>query len=279
MQAQAKYEAQEEVSLAFKRHILEKSSGFASEPMADLYRVQTLGMMLDRYEALLEGGYGPQNARQRVMDEFADIAARMRDMGFEAADRDAPLSRWPQLTEDEAERYIRERDAYQHRIALGAALCTACVSPMMLFGALEELFFGFAGGGSAMLGVVGMLGMIALGVYLIVTAVKPKDDKKVKKGHFSLGSRLRRQLSQIRELMDKRARSRKGKGIVLMVLCIVPVMLGAAVDEIFLWRFTNETGSWLGVAGMFAMIAAGVYELVMADGEKKTMKRLLNQDE
>ena len=35
----------------------------------------------------------------------------------------------------------------------------------------------------------------------------------------------------------------------------------------------------LGVVGMFAMIGAGVYELVMADGEKKTMKHLLSEKE
>ncbi len=276
---QAGYRAQEDVSLVFKRHILERSSGFAAEPTVDLYRVQTLGVMLDRHDELLDSGLPHHSACQRVLDEFADLAARMRDMGFETADREEPLSCWPQLTEGEAERYIRERDAYQHRIALGAALCTACVSPIIIFSALEELLFGFAAGGSAPLSAVGMFGMIAIGVYLIVTAAKPKDDKKIKKGRFSLRSRLRRKLSEARERTDKRARSRMGKGIAMIVLCVAPVLLGAMIDEVFLWRSVSEAGAMLGVAGMFALIAAGVYELIMADGEKKTMKRLLDKKE
>ena len=279
MQARAQNTSSERVELAFKRHILEKTCGFASEPMEDLYRVQTLGMMLDRYDALCEGGLSEENGVQRVCYEFSDLAARMRDMGFEALEDGEPASRWPQLTQEEAERYLRECDAYQHRIALGVALCTACVSPVLLTLALAELFFGFAGDAASLLGVGGLFGMIAMGVYLIVTAARPRDNKRIKKGRFSLGSRLKSKLSQMRELVDQRARSRRGKGIAMIVLCLMPVLLGIAVDEILLWRMGSESGTMLGVMGMFLQIAAGVYELVMADGEKKTMKRLLDQGE
>ena len=55
-QAQTQRASREEVSLTFKRFILEESSEFASEPMADLYRVSLLGQMLDRYDALLGQG-------------------------------------------------------------------------------------------------------------------------------------------------------------------------------------------------------------------------------
>ena len=44
--------AREEVELSFKRYILEKTEEFAHEPMADLYRVNLLGQMLDRYDEL-----------------------------------------------------------------------------------------------------------------------------------------------------------------------------------------------------------------------------------
>ena len=44
--------AREEVELSFKRYILEKTEDFEREPMADLYRVNLLGQMLDRYDAL-----------------------------------------------------------------------------------------------------------------------------------------------------------------------------------------------------------------------------------
>ena len=50
---------------------------------------------------------------------------------------------------------------------------------------------------------------------------------------------------------------------------------GAALSELWL----SDGWPVLGLAGMFIMIGAGVYELVMADGEKKTMKHLLSEKE
>ena len=270
---QAQQAAGEAVSLAFKRHILESSSGFVSEPMADAYRVNLLAGMLDRYDALRAKGMSEQTAMRRTMAEYDDIAAQMRDMGFEEAleDEEVNLSRWPQLSEDEAQRYIRERDAYMHRTAMGIFMCVACLAPMMILVALSEIFW-LAEDFFAIFGVIGMFAMIGLGVYMMVTAVKPKDEKRIKKRRFSLGQRLRRKLTQMQEAISAKARRRKGKGVALCVMSVIPIMIGAAFSEIWYTDFWPV----LGVAGMFLMIATGVYQLVMADGEKKTMKRLLN---
>lgn len=270
---QAQQAASEAVSLAFKRHILESSSGFVSEPMADAYRVNLLAGMLDRYDALRAKGMSEQTAMRRTMAEYDDIAAQMRDMGFEEAleDEEVNLSRWPQLSEDEAQRYIRERDAYMHRTAMGIFMCVACLAPMMILVALGEIFW-LAEDFFAIFGVIGMFAMIGMGVYMMVTAVKPKDEKRIKKRRFSLGQRLRRKLTQMQEAISAKARRRKGKGVALCVMSVIPIMIGAAFSEIWYTDFWPV----LGVAGMFLMIATGVYQLVMADGEKKTMKRLLN---
>lgn len=270
---QAQQAASEAVSLAFKRHILESSSGFVSEPMADAYRVNLLAGMLDRYDALRAKGMSEQTAMRRTMAEYDDIAAQMRDMGFEEAleDEEVNLSRWPQLSEDEAQRYIRERDAYMHRTAMGIFMCVACLAPMMILVALSEIFW-LAEDFFAIFGVIGMFAMIGMGVYMMVTAVKPKDEKRIKKRRFSLGQRLRRKLTQMQEAISAKARRRKGKGVALCVMSVIPIMIGAAFSEIWYTDFWPV----LGVAGMFLMIATGVYQLVMADGEKKTMKRLLN---
>lgn len=270
---QAQPAASEAVSLAFKRHILESSSGFASEPMADAYRVNLLAGMLDRYDALREKGMSEQTAMRRTMAEYDDIAAQMHDMGFEEVleEDETNRSRWPQLSEDEAQRYIRERDAYTHRTAMGIFMCVACLAPLMILVALSEIFW-LAEDFFAIFGVIGMFAMIGLGVYMMVTAVKPKDERRIKKGRFSLGQRLRRKLTQLQETIDAKARKRKGKGVALCVMSVIPIMIGAAFSEIWFTDFWPV----LGVAGMFLMIATGVYELVMANGEKKTMKRLLN---
>ena len=48
--------AREEIELSFKRYILEKTEAFAHEPMEDVYRVNLLGQMLDRYDELRQKG-------------------------------------------------------------------------------------------------------------------------------------------------------------------------------------------------------------------------------
>lgn len=278
MQAQAKQQAvAEETMLEFKRHILNKSSRFASEPMADLYRVQLLGMMLERYDELREKGMGEISALNRTKYEFDDIASRMREQGFEelessAETADDSLSRWPQLSEEEAVRYIHERDAYLHKIALGSALCSACVAPLMVGAAFVELWYADA---FSILGLVGMFAMIGMGVYAITTAVKPKSDKKIRKGKFSLSARLRRKLEQLHEEAEDKARKRTGKGVAVIVMSIIPMLIGAALSEI--WY--TDAFPIFGLAGMFLMIGAGVYELIMTDGEKKSIKRLLKPKE
>lgn len=274
MQAQEKYEAQEEVSLAFKRYILEKSSGFASEPMADLYRVHLLGMMLNRYDELQARGLSGENCRQRVIYEFSDIAERMREEGFSVRDAQEPLSRWPQLTEDDAARYIRERDTYMHRIALGVLMCVACLVPLMALCGLAEMFYAFDDA-AALFGLIGMFGMIGTGVYAMVAAPKPRDEKRIKSGKFSLGRRVRAKLETLREEIVRKARRRKGRGVATIVMSIIPVLVCAMIGE----GAYSDAWPIFGVAGMFLMIGVGVYELIMADGEKKTIKRLLDEKE
>jgi len=268
-----------DAELGFKRFILQKTREFAHEPQADLFRVNMLGQMLDRYDELLAKGLGEDAAMQRVQREYYDIAEQMREMGFEeiAEEEEFTASRWPQMTENEAAQYLKESDAYLHKHSLGVAMCASCVFPLMLGAAIGGLFASWqVEEAMSMIGLVGMLGMIALGVYSMATAKKPRKADIIKKGRFSLGSKLRRKLNDLREAVEDRARRRKGKGIALLVGCVAPIFVGGALDSLFLVN-GFEVCSVLGVAGMFAMIGAGVYELVMADGEKKTMKKLLDK--
>ena len=159
--------AREEVELSFKRYILEKTEAFAHEPMEDLYRVNLLGQMLDRYDELQKKGLSADAALQRTLADYADIPAQMRREGFEEAGARRTEARWPQLTEEEAADYVKQSNAYTHKIAMGSALCSACVAPMMLLVALMSIYIRQDVGG--MLGCVGMFGMIGMGIYCMVT--------------------------------------------------------------------------------------------------------------
>ena len=268
----------DDVELSFKRFILTESADFASEPAADLYRVNLLGQMLDRYDELLARQVDPLTAQTRVKREFSDIAQMMREQDFDLAEEGESASRWPRLSEEDAAQYIEESDKALHKTALGTAMCSACVLPLMIgaaFGSLtgswrgEEFF--------ASLGLVGMFIMIGLGIFAMTTAKKPAKQETVKRGRFSLSTRVRKKLIQVQEAVAEKARRRRGKGIAMLVGCVSPIFIGAAFDS--LAGASSGTFASFGVAGMFALIGLGVYEVVMAQGQKKTIDKLLSNED
>ncbi len=264
----------EEAALSFKRFILDETAAFEQTPEADLFRVNTLAQMLDRFDDYAENGADTQSAVAYTKREFADLAQRMREEGFEEAGReDKRASRWPVISEEEAAQYLKEANAQEHKRAIGIGLCSACCLPLMLINGLCELLGGYSDAWP-LLGLCGMFGMIAMGVYAIVTAKKPDSENKIKKKRFSLSARLRKKLTAMQEMTKEKARRRRGRGIAMLVACVLPIFLGAALDE--LWPgWTNDAFAFMGVGGMFAMIGAGVYELVVADREKKAIDKLL----
>ena len=276
MQGQQQAAAREDASLAFKRYILDRSRGFVSEPHADLFRVNLLAQMLDRYDELCDAGMNEQDCLRRVRREFADIPERMADAGFERVDgRDRRVdSRWPQLSEADVEQYLLQENDYAHKNALGTAMCTACCAPLMIGAAFGEWLWGLSEM-LTMLGLVGMFAMIGLGVYTFVTAEKPKLHNDVKRGRFSLSGRMRRRIEEMFNAVSVKARKRKAKGVAMFVTCIIPIFVGAIFGELF--GGGSDFFSIMGVAGMFGMIGLGVYETVVGNNEKQAVKRLLKQ--
>lgn len=262
----------EDAALAFKRFILDETAAFEQTPEADLFRVNTLAQMLDRFDDYAGNGADTPSAVSYVRREYANLADRMREAGFEEAEREGNrAARWPVISEEEAAQYLKEANAQAHKRAIGVGLCSACGLPLMLLNGVCELLGGYSDAWP-LLGLCGMFGMIAMGVYAIVTAKKPDSEKKINKKRFSLSARLRRKLTAMQEMTREKARRRRGKGIAMLVACVLPIFLGAALDELF---YVYDAFAIMGVGGMFAMIGAGVYELLVADGEKKAIDRLL----
>ena len=278
MQGQWQQQAREDATLSFKRFILQRSEAFASEPKADLYRVNLLAQMLDRYDELRGAGVGEEMSIQRVEREFADIHERMADAGFERADRFAPRgdSRWPQLSEMDVERFLKEEGVYAHKNAIGSALCAACCAPLFAAMSVSGLWYYSWRVEEAMsfIGLGGLFAMIGLGVYTFATAQKPKLHSDVKRGRFSLSNRMRRRIEELYEAVNVKTRKRVARGIAMFVTCVVPLFIGVAFGNIF---GGEDFFAMLGLTGMFGMIGLGTYELVVANGEKKTVKQLLKQ--
>lgn len=274
--------ARERATAAFKRAIIEGTRAIEAGPEADLFRVNLLGRMLDRYDILLASGASADLAQRHVLYEFDDLAARMEAQGFRRAEpraasgayQDADAA-WPQLTDAQADEYIAQSDAYHKRCAKGAGVLSACCMPLFIGVSFSEL--GYAPNFSevaAMFGLMGMFAEIGYGVYLCATAKKPKLHDAVNRRRFALGGRLRRRLERMRETVEDAARGRKGLGIAMLVACVIPLFAGVAGDMLM-----GSDGFWslLGLSGMFGMIGVGVYELTLANGERKAFRRLLKE--
>ena len=63
----------------------------------------------------------------------------------------------------------------------------------------------------------------------------------------------------------------------MLVGCVSPILIGAAFDS--LAGASSGAFASFGVAGMFALIGLGVYEVVVASGEKKTIAKLLSNED
>lgn len=273
MQGQVQSASRMDAELAFKRFILEKTDDFEHEPDADLFRVNLLGHMLDRYDALCATGVAEQESIERVWRAFSDIPARMERAGFRRTRMPGEKdTRWPLMDEEDAESYIAQEKQYAKRIGWGAALCTVCVVPLFCSVGLGEAW----GREDAltMFGLIGMFAMIGAGVYAFVTAVKPKDRERIRKRRFSLSARFREKLQRCRERVERETRRQTAKGIVLLTTCVIPLFGGILRGQ----ALADETFSvMLGLSGMFAMIGAGVYKLVAGSGEEKAIKNLLKE--
>lgn len=269
-------DAREQAVAAFKRAILEGTRAFEAGPEADAFRVNLLGRMLDRYDVLLASGASGELAARHVLYEFGDLAARMEAQGFARVRSGARAGdAWPQITDEQADEYIAQSDAYHKRCAKGAGILSACCMPLFAGASFSNLtYYTNLAEAAVMFGLMGMFALIGYGVYLCATAKKPKLHEAVKRRRFTLGGRLRRRLERMRETVEDAARGRKGLGIALLVCCVIPLFAGATLDT-----FMGSDGFFvtLGLSGMFGVIGGGVYELTLADGERKPFRRLLKE--
>lgn len=272
-----KHRADESVSIEFKRFILEETKAIAQTPEADLYRVQLLSQMLERFDQYMANGADAGSACKYIKMEFSDIAERLRRDVVEA---EKPMqeraSAWPLLSEDEAALYIRQSCAAARKRALGISLCSACVMPLMLITGMNTLASGYVGDVGNLLGLCGMFGMIAMGVYAIVTVKNVENEKMIRKRRFELAAHLKKKLTDLIKAAEEKARIKRGKSIALLVASVVPIFLGAVVDELWV-NWTNDAFAMMGTGVMFAMIGAGVHGLVSATAEKNAVAALLKE--
>lgn len=241
---------------------------FASEPMADVYRVSLLGEMLDRFDELIGQGMTHMAAVSRVQREFINIARRMHDEGFTLLNETygKRSAVWPNMTEDEAARYIEQSSECAHKKSMGIAMLSGSVGILYLaLGILGRTPL------SSTLGALGMFAAVGVGVYSICAAGKPDDAERVSKGRFSLDPKLRKKLRALKNLQEKKARKRRAKGIAVCAMCLLPAFIAQMLG------FYQAQAELFGIAGLFAMVGYGVYEILMANKESKAAGELLGR--
>lgn len=264
----------EQAARVFKQMILKETAAFEQTPDADLYRVQLLAAMLERYDHYVANGAEMEPACAYVTREFSDLKKRMRDQEFEEYDlkkHDAQVQ--PLLTVEEAAEYIRQSAVRARRRAAGTAVLWGSFVPVVLSIALEELL-NIGMDVIAALGGICFFAMIGFGIYLMVTAKKPVMDKRIRKKQFSMSRQLRRKLTDVKAAALEKARRGKKRGFILLGICPLAFMLGAAIGAMM---DSDELALMMCLGVVSLLIGAGHYQLLTAGAEKKAVDRILRK--
>ena len=243
---------------------------FARLPMdgrLQAVKADLLQNMEEKYNELKAAGRSENEAVGIVISEFGNIEELLEEMGLSSAySPSAPVPvTIPQppvavLPAGEAENYLRLRARSAGLCAVATALCILAPAVMLL---LMQLFLlnGTAPPSDspeetrlALLSIVPLLVLIALGVALFILASLPLEKFKfLKKGGFTLDAVTEEDIRRRAEKLQPAYAASLVAGTVLCILAPVGLFLVIAADENL---------ALYGVCLLLALVAAGTFLFV-----------------
>jgi hypothetical protein len=217
-----------------------------------------------QYAALCADGADPYAAVGRVLSSIGSVDELLARHGVSlsssgsAAVQEAPsLDSDVEPLDEETEDYLDAQYNAARMIALGVGLCIVSPAFPILYDLFPRFLGHFLGEG---LGAVGLFGAIAAAVMLFIYANSLKQSWRAYPYAAQLTAGMRRELRL--RAADYAAR-RTGSIALGVGLCIFSVSMPI---------FFNSA---LGAALMFAMVAWGVYLMILSDTRAKACRRLL----
>ncbi|MBQ7944380.1 MAG: hypothetical protein IJ326_10000 [Lachnospiraceae bacterium] len=225
-------------------------------------------MMEDKYNELKSEGKSENEAIGIVISEFGNLEELAADLGIDSYIHPEQQAMYDKrnITQDEAESFIADKQKSGVMTALGVLLCIMCVTPFIL---LE-----YIGSGSSVLGLAAMFGMIAIAIGFFVFSKVYMD-----KWSFLNRQSCSMDFSTTDYVHHERENYRMTHAVLITVgvmLCVLSFVPAAIMDELDMSELMTE-----GVAPviLFAMIAVGVFFFIVTGNRMKAYNTLLSVNE
>jgi len=172
--------------------------------------------------------------------------------------------KYPWLSMDDSYAYISDRLLAVQKIALGVALCVLSPAPVVLFAGL----FPFGGA----LGTSLLLLMVALAVYLFIMAnTDSAKYRHIERRQFTPVPGIAEWVGESLTRLRPKLIRENALGVMLCVICPAPVIVMTSVFP------GSSAAQGIGVALLFAFVAAACYLFVQNSGTQRCYQRLLRR--
>lgn len=229
-------------------------------------------MMEDKYTQLRNEGRTDNEAVGQVISEFGNLEELAETLGIpqEVKDLDAE-SKHITMTDDEVERYLQVSKTSGRQVALGVAMILLGVANLIFLNALSVKGL-LAKKVAEAFGVGGLLLLIALAVYVFITAgIKGEKYEKLETTTVKIDPYLHDRIAQMKENY-RPAFARSIAGGVALILLSVVALVTVAILEI-----GGEFAVMLTVVGLLVSVALAVALFISGGSKMDDYDKLLNE--
>lgn len=221
-------------------------------------------MMEDKYNELKSEGKSENEAIGIVISEFGNLEELAADLGIDnyIHPEQQAINNKRAITQEEAERFIADKQKSGFMVGLGVLLCIMCATPYMILNTI--------GRNDAVIGLVGLFGMLAVAVGLFVFSGVYMDRWVfLKHQPCSMDFATTDYVHHERENYRMTHALLTTVGVMLCMLSFVPV---AVMDELNMSDFFVEG---IGPVILLAMISVGVFFFITSGSRVSAYNMLL----
>lgn len=235
---------------------------------------ELLAMMEDKYHELKAEGKTENEAIGIVISEFGNLDEVSDVLGI---NQEVTTQQTDVRTIDltQVKQYLDDVKSITPKLAFGTML--PILSPVMILMAMAFHYFSDSldETRAAMVGLILLISVVAIGVYFIVRANQDLSEYEVyKSDQIHLDYTAKQFLQNERVQIQKNYRNKLSLSVALYILSVIPLFITIA------WIGHEEYGYILfAVSALLVIVALSTYNWMVADGPNTAVKVLLQQDE
>ncbi|WP_105617102.1 permease prefix domain 1-containing protein [Vallitalea okinawensis] len=228
-----------------------------------------LANMEDKYNELKRNGKTENEAIGIVISEFGNIDELVKEFGIKLEEKKEQL---PMLTDDQVNKYLEANKKMSKVIGIGVFLCIIGAAVLILMIQLSEdgLLTGLTGDAGAIIGLVPLLVLVALGVGLMIYSGTTMERFKYIEDDFELPTYLKKSIENKMEAFHPTYTLSTILGVVLCILSPIALFMAVAF---------NNYSILLGVVILLLIVSIAVYIFIYFGSIYTGYKKLLKIDE